>query len=279
MNLRLMTMADIPAGMRLKEVAGWNQTPADWQRFLNWSPRGCFVAESGGRVVGTATTITYGRKVSWIGMVLVDPDYRGQGIGTRLLAKTLEYLDAQRVPSIKLDATPEGRPIYEKLGFVSEYDIERWVLRRSPPTEISNRKPAKPNLYGILKLDPAIFGADRAGLLCSLDREAPAFTLEIGGRGTLQGYALGRQGSRADHLGPWVARDESTARQLLEEFLRRSSRETLFVDCLKSNPFARALVSARAFEFARPLTRMVRGSNAHPGRPKLICAILGPEFG
>src|ERR1700687_2743834 len=44
MCLRIMTMADIPAGMRLKEIAGWNQTAADWKRFLEASPEGCFVA-------------------------------------------------------------------------------------------------------------------------------------------------------------------------------------------------------------------------------------------
>ena len=40
MRLRIMTMADIPAGMRLKEIAGWNQTAADWKRFLEASPKG-----------------------------------------------------------------------------------------------------------------------------------------------------------------------------------------------------------------------------------------------
>ena len=29
-NIRVMTPADIPAGMRLNEIAGWNQTFEDW---------------------------------------------------------------------------------------------------------------------------------------------------------------------------------------------------------------------------------------------------------
>ena len=57
MRLRVMTSADIPAGMRLKERAGWNQTAADWRRFLERSPEGCFVAEVGAQVCGTVTTI------------------------------------------------------------------------------------------------------------------------------------------------------------------------------------------------------------------------------
>ena len=56
MHLRTMTNADVPAGMRLKELAGWNQTAADWERFLEASPQGCFVAESEGEVRAASST-------------------------------------------------------------------------------------------------------------------------------------------------------------------------------------------------------------------------------
>jgi GNAT superfamily N-acetyltransferase len=278
-RLRLMTPADIPAGMELVDVAGWNQTPADWERFLRASPDGCFAAEVGGAVVGTATTIIYEGRVAWISMVLVFPDYRGRGIGTRLLVKTIEHLDALGIPSLKLDATPQGKPIYEKLGFVAEYEIERWKLRRAPAGGVAPRSGGPKNLERILALDREIFGADRSALLQSLHESAPGFTLATEFMGDLSAYALGRKGWRADHLGPWMARDEPSARELLDEFLRRSARETVFVDAMRANPFARGLLRSRGFEFSRPLTRMYRGSNKHPGRPELVCAILGPEFG
>ncbi len=279
MKLRVMTIPDIPAGMRLKEIAGWNQTPADWERFLSASPEGCFVTEVEGRVVGTATTINYEDRFAWIGMVLVDPDYRGRGIGTRLLEKAIEYLDGSGVPTLKLDATPQGKPIYKKLGFNEEYEIERWVLRRSPVAKTSGAPGPLPDFEGILNWDRVVFGADRSRLLSSVDRESPDFTLTAERRGSLAGYAAGRRGSLADHLGPWVARDEASAREQLDEFLRRSARGTLFVDCMKSSPFARELLVSHGFELSRPLTRMFRGPNAHPGQPELVCAILGPEFG
>ena len=143
LRIRVMTAGDIPAGMRLKDTAGWNQTQGDWERFLRASPEGCFVAEREGRVVGTAATIVYEGRFAWIGMVLVDPATRGQGIGTKLLEKTIEYLDGCGIPSLKLDATPQGKPIYQKLGFVSEYEIERWQLKRSPaPGRWSGGRPA-----------------------------------------------------------------------------------------------------------------------------------------
>jgi GNAT superfamily N-acetyltransferase len=274
-----MTSVDIAAGMRLKDIAGWNQTGTDWERFLRASPEGCFVAEVDGKVVGTATTMVYEGRLAWIGMVLVDPDYRGRGIGTELLEKTIDYLDAHRIPTMKLDATPQGKPIYARLGFAAEYEIERWELRRAAEAATAPAASAPAGLEEILRVDREIFGADRGDLLRSLDREAPEFTLMTSSPGHLTGYALGRRGSHADHLGPWMARDEASARDLLDRFLRCSGRETVFVDCLKENPCTRQLVRSRGFEFSRPLTRMYRGPNTHPGQPELLCAALGPEFG
>ena len=285
MHLRVMTHADVCAAQRLKEIAGWNQTKTDWERFLEASEAGCFVAELDGQVCGTATTISFENRFAWVGMVLVDPAYRGRGIGTRLLDKTIEYLDALRIPCLKLDATPQGRPLYEKLGFLPEYEIERWTLRRPPfqMTELSGAdrcSDISPSLLeDIFETDREIFGANRSFLLKSVHQEAPDFTAAITAGGRLQGYTFGRRGSFADQLGPWMANDASTARKLLERFLARSIRDVLIVDHLKSSNVAGDLLRSIGFNFTRPLTRMFRGANAYPGSIERLCAILGPEFG
>lgn len=136
-----------------------------------------------------------------------------------------------------------------------------------------------PLLKHVLKADREAFGADRSALLRSVDQEAPLFTDGVWNAGGMEGYAFGRCGSFADHLGPWVAKDAETARRMLEGFLQRSSRETVVTDCMKARRFMRELLESRGFEYSRPLTRMFRGRNDFPGRPELVCSILGPEFG
>lgn len=284
MQLRAMTKQDVPVGLRLKDLAGWNQTASDWNRFLDASPEGCFVAEENGVVCGTATTICYENRFAWIGMVLVDPEHRKCGVGTQLLKKTIEYLDQQKIPTMKLDATPQGRPLYEKLGFVNEYEIERWVLKRSPGTPTRTARSAfapltEAELELIFGMDQRAFGADRSFLLRSLHDETPQFAISDWTNAVLQGYAFGRRGSFADHMGPWMATAKNSAERLLEEFLTRSSRATLVVDCLKANAAAGELLRAHAFVFSRNLTRMYRGPNAYAGNPASLCAIVGPEFG
>ena len=278
MKLRTMTTNDIPAGMRLKSLAGWNQTPADWHCFLESSPRGCFAAEVEGKVVGTAATIVYEERFAWIGMVLVDPEFRGGGIGTRLLEKAVDHLDAIGIRIMKLDATPAGRPIYQKLGFVDEYEIERWLLKRPVPEAAAAPRP-HPISDVVLQVDRDIFGADRSLLLRGLASENPDFALVLEQAGEIVGYTFGRRGTLADHLGPWMARDEKTAATLLDEFLKNSRREAVFVDALRDRQFMSDMLLGRRFKVSRPLTRMVRGPNTFPGRPDLLCAILGPEFG
>ncbi len=280
-RLRTMTPADIPAGMRLKEIAGWNQTLEDWQRFLAADPEGCFVAEWNGQVAGTVATIIYEHRFAWIGMVLVDPQLRGKGIGTALLLRAIDHLDAKKVPCMKLDATPQGKPIYIRLGFQVEYEIERHSLTREITAESSARAPAvaAENFEPLLEFDHLVFGADRSVLLRSLARSAPELVSIHRSGGAVEGFALGRQGSLADQLGPWAAANAAAARAVFDDFLRRSRRPVVFVDVLRDNAWAPALLAANGFQFSRSLTRMYRGENAHPGRPDLLGAILGPEFG
>ncbi len=285
MQIRTMTEEDIPAGMRLKDIAGWNQTEADWRIFLNAGRDGCFVAEVDGVVRGTAATIVYGGRFAWVGMVLVDPEYRGHGIGTTLLNKCIEYLDSIQMPCIKLDATPLGKPIYEKLGFTSEYELERWTLKRRKE-DLTGRGQMDPDesmpaplLERVLKADREAFGADRSAILRAVHRAEPRFTDSVWNTDRIEGYAFGRRGSFADHLGPWIAKDEATGQRILDRFLAQSSREIVVTDCGKAYGFIKKIVQARGFEYSRPLTRMCRGRNDYPGRPELVCAILGPEFG
>jgi predicted N-acetyltransferase YhbS len=126
-SIRPLTHADIPAAQRLRQQAGWNQSDDDWRRLLAWDPAGCWVAVSDhGRVVGTTAVTSYGQRIAWVGMVLVDVEHRRQGIGRALLTHALAYLEQRGVQTVALDSTPEGQPLYASLGFVDAFELERW---------------------------------------------------------------------------------------------------------------------------------------------------------
>ena len=93
-HIRLMTSADLDLAMRLKSQAGWNQTQADWRRFLAMQPDGCFVAELDGVAVGTAVGCVFG-DVAWIAMVLVDLAARARGVGTALVQHAMSFVEGR----------------------------------------------------------------------------------------------------------------------------------------------------------------------------------------
>ena len=57
LKLRLLTREDLPFADSVRAFAGWNQTIADWERFLAAEADGCFLAGWNGAPAGTATAI------------------------------------------------------------------------------------------------------------------------------------------------------------------------------------------------------------------------------
>lgn len=272
-EVRLLTAADIPEGMRLKEAAGWNQTEADWRRVLALEPEGCFAIECDGEVRATTTAVCFGQELAWVGMVLTDAQYRGRGFARRLMEHTLAYLRGKRVAWIKLDATDMGRPLYERLGFREEGTIERWIKQ-------AGAAPAHSGAVSPFDFDAALdrqaFGADRSRLLRVL---AGVESVSIAG----MGFAMGRPGARATYFGPCVARSAGAARELLAWFLEKHTEDSIYWDILPANGNAVALAREFGFEPVRRLARMALAGVENPSAlhhdDTLVYSTAGFEFG
>lgn len=279
-----MTAADVPFAMSLKNIARWNQVKADWLGYLAFEPDGCFIAEVNGRPAGTATTVTYDAKVGWIGMVLVHPDQRRRGIGSALLRHCIEHLRGRGIGSIKLDATPMGRPVYLPLGFHDEYEVRRYegVMPESieGATRGSVRQIKEGDLHALTAFEGARFGVERGRVLQSLARRHPQWSLLAHNqRGAITGYLLAHEGHEAVQIAPWVAADVDAARHLAAEACRRLAGRRIFLDVPGPNRAGVALIEQFGFTIQRSFTRMYLGDNAHAGSPQHIYATSGAEKG
>lgn len=280
-DFRTMNTGDIPAGLALCRSAGWNQLAGDWQLFLEASPQNCRVAtDETGKVIGTVTTIKYEDHFSWIGMVLVDPSKKNQGIGTALLNEALHILRDQQ--TIKLDATPAGRKIYLKLDFADEYTLMRMytgqISVQDQPGSIA-RQMRQDDFPAILEFDRKIFGAVRKVVLEHMFVTAPEYAWVLEENNTINGYCFGRNGFQYAQIGPIVANDTNGAITLVAAALKNRNGQPFIID-IKETPddFLHWLTSI-GFSEQRRLIRMYRGSNTWPGMPEKQFAILGPEFG
>lgn len=275
---RQLTEADIPRGLALCRQAGWNQLERDWKIFLTLSPDGCLAVEED-MVIGTAATLKYGDRFSWIGMVLVDKEFRGRGIGMELLLKALDLL--KKETTVKLDATPAGRQLYLKLGFVEEYPLSRMIkpgIHHTPYVSVA-RVFQKGELETIAELDFKVFGANRLSLLEWMYAGAPTMTYVFKKNNEMLGYCLGRYGHKYIHIGPVVAADANIARQLVLATLNQHNGQAVMLDISHFDPSWMAWLVSIGFEEQRPFYRMYRGLNDYPGEPEKQYAILGPEFG
>ena len=81
-----------------------------------------FLAEWGGRVMGTARMVDLGDGVAKIGRVAVDKDWRGRGIGRALMEFVMRAAEP-RFHTLVLDAQVPVLGFYEKLGFVAEGEV------------------------------------------------------------------------------------------------------------------------------------------------------------
>jgi GNAT superfamily N-acetyltransferase len=276
-EIRLLFESDIPAAMRLKDAAGWNQTEDDWRRLLMLEPNGCFGAIEDGRLVGTTTTTTYGDELAWIGMVLVDPQHRRQGIAAKLMSVAIDYLN-WKAGTVKLDATALGQPVYERFGFQVESLIERWSGTGSSHG-VEQEGFNGDSLGELLALDRIAFNADRSKLIEALvNRASVPPVLMRDADGELSGYALARSGTRADYVGPVVAKDPQQVETLLDQVLSQLHDRRVYIDFNKECSAGTGVLSDRGFVKERDLIRMTAGRPG-PKTSPLVVGIAGPEIG
>lgn len=278
LRIRTMTPEDIEFGMFLKAEAGWNQTEQDWQRFLALRPDGCFLGLWNGRPVGSVTTCVF-RSVAWIGMMLVTAEFRQRGIGRALLEHAMDSLDSEIVTSIRLDATPLGRPLYLKLGFCAQFEVIRYGGHpQAQATDFDIRPYDLTDFESINELDRWVVGADRRQLLARLLDDAFSSARVYANAGSIDGYALFRGGSQATQIGPCIAKNEPAGRALLLDALSRLAGKNVYVDVPEQNAASAAVVQSAGLKPLRQLTRMCRGTDSREQVPWLW-ASSGPEKG
>ena len=256
---------------------------------LRQAPAGSFAAITNGRIVGTAIGIDYGA-FGWIAMMLVDPAHRGQGVGRRLLEAAMDALPSGR--PIRLDATPMGRPLYQRHGFEDEAMLTRHLLSGyllSPSTSRDESSPVRrlttADLMVITDEDNDVFGGSRKTVLEWALSSAPHYGLVARSDAGLAHYCLGRQGRLCDQIGPVVAGDNGIAAALVNAALASAGARPVVVDAFDSQPLFTTSLRALGFQAQRPLYRMCRRagcaavSTGRGKRPALVeFAILGPEF-
>jgi hypothetical protein len=165
------------------------------------------------------------------------------------------------VETVKLDATDQGRLLYERLGFKPEQAVERWTRVGSPGSRLT----ANATTHYSSDLDCKAFGTDRSALLGMLLKRNKIYE-------NPNGFLFSRNGRTTAYLGPCVASDPDVAQALITELIGGSPQDSWSWDLLPANRNAVAIASDLGFVRQTCLTRMARGQPL-PGRDDMVYAI------
>ena len=124
--LQTPTPAEIGRLIQLYRQAGWwkaadGDDPDLVSRIVAGSH--CFlVARQGGTIVAMGRAISDRISDAYIQDITVDPSFRGQGIGSRMVATLVNRLEADGIGWIGLIAERKTHPFYRPLGFAPMAD-------------------------------------------------------------------------------------------------------------------------------------------------------------
>jgi ribosomal protein S18 acetylase RimI-like enzyme len=132
---------DIPASNSINDRSyGWPD--GTWSRFNSEDAAELrtYVARVDGEPAATVATIDHGSDCE-VWSVATLPQARGRGLCTALMRQGLWDAREGGCETSTLQATADGRPIYERLGYADLGALQMWELRPPELAGEANRKP------------------------------------------------------------------------------------------------------------------------------------------
>jgi len=218
--LRAMTPDDLERAVELSRDHSWPHREEDWAFFLQRGEG--LVAVLDGTVIGTIMAWRYGDDAATLGMVIVDKALQGKGVGRKLMAAMLEQLGER---SVLLQATAQGAPLYEKLGFVDIGAVHQHQGQVAivPLAQLQAGERIRP--LGAQEGSPATLysrasGMDRTALVQAMLEQDRAVVLTRDH--TPVGFAMLRRFGRGWSVAPVVAPDSDGAKALMLHWMAQN---------------------------------------------------------
>lgn len=260
--IRKMSREELNIAVEWAGSEGWNPGMHDAECFYQADPNGFFVAELEGQPVGCISAVAYDNSFGFAGFYIVKPDYRGKGIGTRLVQMATLYLGDRIVGNDGVVAQQEN---YKLMGFELAYRNIRF--RGIAPAA----KPPGPNLVDLseipfadlLNYDRHFFSAQRPEFLRCWIRQPEGGATACMQGDQLQGYGVIRKCREGYKIGPLFADSDDIAQQLYMNLTSKVAGESVFLDVPETNPGALALVERHKMYRVFETARMYKGNIPH----------------
>lgn len=237
---------------------GWNPGPKDAEVFWVTDPDGFYGYFLEGDLIAGGAIVSYNQEFGFMGLFIVHPAYRNQGIGSQLWQQRRDLLLSRLHPnaSIGMDGVLAMQSFYQKGGFEIAFRDERYE-------KVGVAFPSDPHITGIqeadfpdiLHYDHQCFGFSRPQFLKPWLALPENRTFKYVANGQLRGFAVVRKANISFKVGPLFADDASIAKALYQACLNSVIGSKLYLDIPLVNQGAVELVrdfdATYVFECAR----------------------------
>jgi GNAT superfamily N-acetyltransferase len=243
-QFRRMTEDEVEVAVKWAAAEGWNPGLRDAECFYAADPEGFFCAVADGRIIGTISVVNYDDRFSFWGFFIVDPAYRGRGIGMQLYRYGLRHAGSRVVGGDGVAAMVEK---YEKDGgLFLHYNNARYEGRGGGRTPDGLTPVREVKFADLLAYDTAHFPARREQFLrCWIGQEGHFGLARLDDCGQILGYGVRRACRTGHKIGPLFARDRATAECILDGLVAGIPEEPFYLDIPVPNAAAVELVECR----------------------------------
>jgi ribosomal protein S18 acetylase RimI-like enzyme len=235
-----------------------------------------------GKVVSSAAIIPYDTDLASIGMVIVNEEYRGLGLGKEATQKCIDSVSTNT--SIMLISTEDGKHLYENLGFITVDSVHKYLSENYIPTklfdnqEITLEKYSENDIYEIIELDSAAFGDKRRKLLLNRINQSKQCLVVRNLNGKIIGFGLSILGPVNLLIGPIVAPDSQTAALIIDGLVSKHQGK-LRIDVPSSHDELMLFLEKSGFIKVSNPPIMIKNSINMPYRNNELFAITAQIFG
>lgn len=277
-HYRRMKADDLQAAHKLSLSVLWPHRLDDW-KFIKELGEG-IVAEGDAGIVGTAMCWLHGPDYASLGMTIVSPDHRREGIASELISRILKEAGDR---TVLLHTTASGVGFFESVGFVQT----GWVHQhqgsvfRAPFVPLAAGERIRPvssrDEPALGELARRAVGMPRATVLKHLMDVADLVGIDR--YGELTGFAALRKFGHGYVIGPVVAPDANGAKALIAHWAGTHAGSFVRVDVPGSSGLSPWLTEMGLVQVDQTVHAMARGEPPRPDPSVTRFALLSQSLG
>lgn len=208
----------------LSDKIKWAHSVSEWEVMIN-SGLLFTKTDQGGKVIATCL-LTPHKNGQSMGMVLVDPEYRNQGIGTEIVNRAIQVSQSFNEKSIRLVSSAMAERIYYKLGFVNIGYISVFskALTACPSGSIGTTSANGKIVVNAGDLSDVYYDGCRKydSLIATIVNSSNYSYVKYDKRNNVIGFcsSFDRISAECEHIlavGPMIARDEEVLDEMLDD--------------------------------------------------------------